>query len=62
MTSEEFEQALVRVAQIQRDAGWPESAIMLYAMEQRACTPDPSSILIVGAGLAQDNSRFGVYR
>ena len=60
MTPAEFEQALVRVAETQRKAGWPESAIMLYVLEQRATTPDPAAILVVGAGLAQDNSRFGV--
>ena len=60
MTRDEFEEALVRVAQTQREAGWPESAIMLYATDQRACTPDPSCVLAIGAGLAQDNSRYGV--
>lgn len=65
MTPAEYEEGLKKAAKIQRAAGWDESSIMLYAMDHRACTDamgGPKSILLVGAGLAQDNSRYGVTR
>jgi len=64
MTKEEFELGLERVAQIQREAGWSDESIQLYADEQRFLSPDEAlgCILMVGAGLACDNSRFGVYK
>lgn len=61
MTLSEFEDGLVKVAKIQADAGWSERSIELYADEMRAislCSLD--AVLMVGAGLACDNSRFGV--
>lgn len=61
MTKEEFEEQLISVAEIQRNAGWSEESIRLYAEEQRAFIgDDPSGVLMIGAGLACDNSRFGV--
>lgn len=61
MTKEEFEKQLLSVAEIQRQAGWSENSIRLYAEEQRAINgDDPSGVLMIGAGLACDNSRFGV--
>lgn len=65
MTQDEYEQGLKEAARTQRKAGWPESAIMMYAMDHRACTDamgGPEHILVVGAGLAKDNSRYGVTR
>lgn len=63
MTREEFDYQLLVVADIQRRAGWSEHSISLYAKEQRDTTPDEAlpCVLMIGAGLAQDNSRFGVY-
>lgn len=65
MTPAEYEDGLKKAASIQRAAGWDESSIMLYAMDHRECTAamgGPASIALVGAGLAQDNSRYGVKR
>lgn len=62
---EPYEVQAARVAQTQRDAGWSEESIRLYAEEQKALCCDSEGKLvcrmILGAGLAQDNSRFGVY-
>lgn len=61
MNKAEFERQLAAAGDVQRNAGWDERSIMLYAEEQRAVTGDNyGCILLVGAGLAQDNSRFGV--
>lgn len=61
MNKDEYERQLKAAGDIQRKAGWNESSIMMYAMEHRAITGDNyESLLMVGAGLAQDNSRFGV--
>lgn len=63
MTREEFEYQLLVIADIQRREGWSEKSIGLYAQEVRDLTPDECLpyTLMIGAGLAQDNSRFGVY-
>lgn len=60
-----YEEQAARVAQIQREAGWSERSIELYANEQKATCCDENGnlykgVLLLGAGLAQDNSRFGV--
>lgn len=60
-----YQEEADKVAQIQREAGWSEESIKLYAQEQKVlcCDQDGnlfSSILMLGAGLSQDNSRFGV--
>lgn len=65
MTRIEFENQLLSVAEIQRKAGWHESGISLYADEQREISLDDngdpfSCLLMVGAGLACNNSRFGI--
>lgn len=62
-----YEEEAEKVAKIQREAGWSELSIQLYAEEQKAicCDEDGNlykSIVGLGAGLAQDNSRFGVYK
>lgn len=63
MTKQEYEDGLRRAAEIQRKAGWSEDSIRSYADEHRAMTGGCyGSILLVGAGLAQDNSRHGVDR
>lgn len=64
MTREQFESELLLVAEIQRKAGWSEYSIALYAQEQRDTTPDEAlpCVLMIGAGLACNNSRFGVYK
>lgn len=61
MTEQEYEAGLARAGEIQRAAGWPEGAIESYAAEHRAMTGgNYDCILLVGAGLAQNNSRHGV--
>lgn len=61
MTKAEYEEGLRRVADIQRAAGWSEASIRMYREEHEAITAgEYSAILVVGAGLACDNSRFGV--
>lgn len=61
MNRDEYERQLKAASDIQRKAGWSESSIMMYAMEHRAMTGDIyEGLLLVGAGLARDNSRFGV--
>lgn len=61
MNKDEYERQLKAVGDIQRKAGWSESSIMMYAIEHRAMMGDNyEGLLLVGAGLAQDNSRFGV--
>lgn len=60
MTKDEFEAGLMQAGEIQRAAGWSEESIASYAAEMRATTGDDyECILIVGAGLAQDNNRHG---
>lgn len=53
-----------RIAATQREAGWSEYSIAMYAKEQKAIWCDEKGELackmLLGAGLAQDNSRFGV--
>lgn len=61
MTEQEYEAGLLRAGEIQRAAGWSEESIASYAAEHIAMTGGSyDCILIVGAGLAQDNSRHGV--
>lgn len=61
MTPEDFEAQLVGVAQTQRKAGWSEESIRLYAEEQRATVGGClEGVVAIGAGLACDNTRFGV--
>jgi hypothetical protein len=61
VTRDEYEAGLLRAGEIQRAAGWSEESIASYAKEHREITGDGyDCILIVGAGLAQDNSRHGV--
>lgn len=61
MTEQEYEEGLRRAGDIQRNAGWSEESIASYAAEHRAVTGgNYECILLVGAGLAQDNSRHGV--
>ncbi|WPH68436.1 hypothetical protein [Stenotrophomonas phage BUCTxx99] len=62
MTRDQFEAQLIRVAEIQRNAGWSQESIDLYADDQRRFATDESlaCTLMIGAGLAQDNSRYGV--
>lgn len=61
MTPEKFEQELLKVAAIQREAGWSDHSIRLYALEQRETTKGSlECTLMIGAGLACDNTRFGV--
>lgn len=61
-----YEEQAARVAETQRNAGWSEESIDLYAKEQWEiwCKPygDLPQGVTLGAGLAQDNSRFGVYK
>ena len=62
-----YEEEAEKVAKIQREAGWSELSIQLYAEEQKAICCDENGdlykgIIALGAGLAQDNSRFGVYK
>ena len=56
-----------KVAKIQREAGWSEQSIAMYAEEQKAicCDEDgflSAGVLMIGAGLSQNNERFGVFR
>jgi len=61
MTPQQFEEELLKVAEIQRKAGWGEHSINLYAIEQREMNEGSmESTLMIGAGLACDNTRFGV--
>lgn len=61
MTEQEYEESLRRAGEIQRAAGWSEESIASYAGEHIAMTGgNYACILLVGAGLAQDNSRHGV--
>lgn len=65
MTYEEFEKDLIKVAEIQRKHGWSEHSIRLYEQELRSYYPDGEAlkgVLLIGAGLAQDNRRFGVFK
>ena len=62
-----YEEEAKKVAEIQRAAGWGEYSIYLYAKEQKelCCDEDGNllkSVIGLGAGLAQDNRRFGVYK
>lgn len=60
MTKEEFEADMIKVAGIQRNAGWSDASIASYAEEMRFIFGDGEGLLMIGAGLAQDNSRHGV--
>lgn len=65
MTRTEFEEQLDKVAQVQRQAGWKDVSIAMYAYEMKLLCLDTSgmplpSVIGIGAGLACDNSRFGV--
>lgn len=61
MTPEKLEENLLKVAEIQRNAGWSEHSIGLYADEQRKFHEgSPDCVILIGAGLACDNTRFGV--
>jgi hypothetical protein len=60
MTKEEFEVDLIKVANIQRNAGWSDYSINSYAEEIRFIFGDGEGVLMIGAGLAQNNSRHGV--
>lgn len=61
MTPQEYEDGLSRAADIQRKAGWSEASIASYAAEHREMTGDSyDCLLLVGAGLAQNNTRHGV--
>jgi hypothetical protein len=60
MTKEEFEVDLIKVANIQRNAGWSDHSINSYAEEIRFIFGDGEGVLMIGAGLAQNNSRHGV--
>lgn len=65
MTKQEFERDIIKVAEIQRKHGWSEYSISLYEQELRSFYPDEESlkgVLLIGAGLAQDNRRFGVFK
>ncbi len=60
-----YQEEANKVANIQREAGWTEASIQAYADFQKAVTCDEEGfllpgIVLLGAGLAQDNSRFGV--
>lgn len=60
-----YQEEAEKVAKIQREAGWGEYSIWLYTQEQKALCCDENGklfpgIVCLGAGLAQDNSRFGV--
>lgn len=61
MTKEEFEADLIKVANTQRNAGWSEASIQSYAKELRIICGDMKGVFAIGAGLAQDNSRHGVF-
>lgn len=58
MTPVEFERQLTNAGNVQRDAGWSEESIRLYTEEMRLIPP--GAVLMVCAGLACDNTRFGV--
>lgn len=59
-----WEEQAERVIQIQKNAGWSEESTRLYLEELKAIWCDENgelpSHISIGAGLAQDNSRFGV--
>lgn len=64
---ESYEVQAAKVAQIQREAGWSEQSVELYAREQKVLCCDENGelykgIICIGAGLAQDNTRFGVFK
>lgn len=61
MSPEEFENQLKHVAHIQREAGWGEESIRLYAEDRRATLGGHlDSLIYVGASIGCDNTRFGV--
>lgn len=60
MTKEEFEADMIKVAAIQRNAGWSDASIASYAKEIREVFGGCEGLLLIGAGLAQDNTRHGV--
>lgn len=62
-----YAQEAEKVAKIQREAGWSEQSIAMYAEEQKIlCCDDDGflypGVLMIGAGLAQHNERFGVFK
>ncbi|QXN67351.1 hypothetical protein [Stenotrophomonas phage BUCT608] len=64
MTPEDYKEGLDRAAVFQRAVGWSEDSIRLYREDHEKMTEamgGPQHLLMVGAGLAQDNSRFGVH-
>ena len=63
MNRDEFEKRLDWVAKVQRRNGWSEQSIKMYADELREWVTDEMferDDWDIGAGLAQDNSRYGV--
>lgn len=61
MTNEEYLEGLHRAGVIQRRAGWSEESIISYAKEMDAMMDgNYGGVLIIGAGLACDNTRHGV--
>ena len=59
-----WEEQTERVRQIQQKAGWSEESTRLYLedLKERYCDENGElpPCISIGAGLAQDNSRFGV--
>lgn len=59
-----WEEQAEQVRQIQQKAGWSEESTRLYLEELKEMCCDENGELppciSIGAGLAQDNSRFGV--
>lgn len=63
MTPDEFEMQLAHVAYVQSKAGWSEESVASYAQEQRDIWKgNYSGLLMIGAGLACDNTRHGVFK
>lgn len=59
-----FEEQSAQVREIQKKAGWSEESTNMYLEELKKNYCDENgelpSYISIGAGLAQDNSRFGV--
>lgn len=63
MTLDEYESQLAKAGSIQRAAGWSDESIQSYAIEHQLMTGgNYECIALVGAGLAQDNTRHGVFK
>lgn len=64
--SSRFEEQAEKVREIQCCAGWSEQSTAMYLEELKKNYCDENGELpygvSIGAGLAQDNSRFGVYK